>query len=300
MRSLCIYAYFEKNNEYRNNLRYFLQHGVNAESDFVFVLNGPCSVDIPKARNVAVMQRENVGYDFGAYSSAIRRLPSEILDQYDYFFFLNTSVRGPFMLDDTRPWQKVFIDMLTGDTKLVGTTINILPTSSPYLAEQGFRAPYSHVQSQMFVMDKECFEFLRSLIFLDDVSSMDFQSIIETREIAMSQHVLKNKWNINCLLPGYKGLDYRSLTEDINPTSADGDPSFNGAYFGGTYNPYDVVFVKTNRGLLHHDALVLRDVNKNKIVEHYRCNDYDGYGNIIAMLMLGLAVVFMIGSVIRR
>jgi len=267
MKSLCIYAYFEKNQEYRNNLRYFLQNGVNHVSDFVFVLNGKCSEAIPTAPNIRVINRENVGYDFGAYAAALHQL-AQVVHTYEYFFFLNTSVRGPFMYDDSLAWQTVFIDLLGDNVKLVGTTINIIPTPFPYLVEQGFRAPYSHVQTQMFAMDKECLEFLKPIIFDDDAASMDFQEVIERKEIAMSQHVLNKGWNINCVLPKYKGLDYRTLETDINPTSASGDPSLNGAYFGGTYTPYDVVFVKTNRGLLHRNMLHDHDNEKNQSLPH--------------------------------
>jgi len=38
-----------------------------------------------------------------------------------------------------------------------------------------------------------------------------------------------------------------SVDKDINPTSISGDPYFNGAYFGETIDPYEVIFFKTTR-----------------------------------------------------
>lgn len=264
MKSLCIYAYYEKNEEYQTNLRYFLKHGVNDASDFVFVLNGNCSVVIPNSQNIRIIRRENEGYDFGAYTAALQHTPTM---EYDYIFFMNTSVRGPYLRDNSKHWQDVFIDMFKNDVKLVGTTINILPGNFPSLTEQGFRSPYSHVQSQMFAMDNECLKFLTPLIFADDATSMSFQEVIEKKEVSMSQYVLQNGWNINCVLPKYRDIDYRSLDRDINSTSSSGDPSFDGSYFGGTYTPYDVVFIKTNRGLI--DAKELRELREVRDIEHF-------------------------------
>lgn len=238
MKSVCVYAYFEKDETYKQNLQYFIRHGINRESDYVIVINGTCTVDLHSLpRNVTVINRSNTGYDFGAYEAALREIH---IDSYDYFLFLNTSVRGPFVIDN-KAWQNIFIEMIKGDVKLVGTTINILVDRSH---------TYSHVQSQMFAMDRECLLFLKPKIFDEDASNMSFQEVIEKKEIRMSQLVLKNNWNINCTLHGYKDLDYRTLNKDINPTSANGDPSFAGRYFGITYSPYNVVFIKTNRDLL--------------------------------------------------
>ena len=253
MSILCIYAYYEKNSEYRDNLRYFLKHGVNDSADFVFVINGNCTLNIPSKPNITVIRRENAGYDFGAYTAAIDHFFKEDnIQHYDYFFFLNTSVRGPFLPSYSRHrlWQDAFIDMLRGDVKMVGTTINILTTPLQFFEDKGIRIPYSHVQSQMFAMDKECFEYLHPLIFADDATHLEFGDVVEQKEIAMSQYVLQNGWNINCVLPKYRDLDYRTLDADINPSSIDGDPSFAGKYFKGTYTPNDVIFIKTNRDLL--------------------------------------------------
>ena len=63
----------------------------------------------------------------------------------------------------------------------------------------------------------------------------------------MSQLILDNGWNFNCLLSKYRGIDYRLLERDINPTSRNGDPYWPGAYFGETIRPEEVVFFKINR-----------------------------------------------------
>jgi hypothetical protein len=53
-------------------------------------------------------------------------------------------------------------------------------------------------------------------------------------------------------LTHYKGVNYRKLDEFKNLNTDNntfGDILYKGAYFGGTIDPYEAVFVKTNRNL---------------------------------------------------
>ena len=70
----CFYAYYEKNKLYKDNFEYFLNNGLLKNVDYYIIINGKCSVLIPKKNNIIVFQRENIGYDFGAFSYAIQRV----------------------------------------------------------------------------------------------------------------------------------------------------------------------------------------------------------------------------------
>lgn len=242
---LCLYAYYERDDTYKENCEYFIKNGVNSFADYVFIVNGNHTVTFPP--NVKVLQRDNQGYDFGAWSMALDMID---LSKYKFFIFVNSSVKGPYIMNLTQPWQHRFISMINGDTKLVGTTINILTYIEPgyrsFFTEKGFRAPYSHVQTQVFAMDDQCLAYLKDKIFIDQ-DNHTFIDLIYKKEVAMSQYVLQHGWNINCLAPKYKGLDYRTMMSDINPTSLSGDANFAGHYFGGTLSPEEIMFVKTNR-----------------------------------------------------
>lgn len=244
--TICIYNYFEKDSSYKRNCKYFLEHGVNDAADFLFVVNGESSVSFPVDRpNVKpVIYRENTGFDFQAHTEAVRTLA---LDGYDYFVFINSSVKGPYTKGLRSPWQRSLTDMIQGDTKLVGTTINIFTTRNDVLEGMGLSPPYSHVQTQVFAMDRECLVFLKDKVFTDHDPNDSFHSVIYKKEVGMSQHVLRNNWNISCLAPKYRGLDYRKLKEDINPTSREGDANYVGAYFGRSLRPDELLFIKTNR-----------------------------------------------------
>lgn len=277
---LVIFSYYEKDRVYADNLRYFLNNAALNNSDqpenlkgsaryqisYLVVVNGEtCSVEIPPT--VKVLRRPNTGYDFGAYSHALSSLKD--LEKHDYFFFINSSVRGPFlpMYAQTHGthWLDPFFDALQSgsDVRLVGTTINVLSKETSesihfksFLAARSFpplRAgvPVTHVQSMVFLVDRKCLHMLQEHGMFDmPVSSQSFLDTIAGKELFMSYLVLHvAKWNIASVLPDYQGLDYRTLNKDPNPTSVNGDPCFPGACFHRTIHPFDVVFIKTNRGI---------------------------------------------------
>jgi hypothetical protein len=283
MESLCIYNYYEKDESYKSNCQFFLSKGINDKSDFIFVINGESTVEFPLRDNVTVMFRENKGFDFMAYSYVLNKMD---ISKYKYFIFINTSVRGPYE-NDVSNWQSQFTSMITNDVKLVGTTINIwLGTKLiPYLIgdenkfnAMGFHRPFTHVQSMMFAMDRECLMYLKDIIFKEVESS--FKDTVLFREVYMSQLVLKNNWNINCIASLYHNIDYRTLKHDINYSSIAGDPCYPRAYFGKTITPDDVIFIKTNRGLIKGEV---------ESTEHVHMKYY-----MIVLCLIIMTLVFVI------
>lgn len=83
-RPLILYAYSESDFA-RKNLQFFIDHGVHAAADFVFILNGPTDVDesiIFKDRsqgairsydgsNIMVRKRNNSCFDLGAHAEVL-------------------------------------------------------------------------------------------------------------------------------------------------------------------------------------------------------------------------------------
>lgn len=254
------YCYYERDEQCKENLNFFLKHGLLDHVDYFFIINGKSSVPFPEAKNLFVFQRENCGYDFGAYAYVLEKFD---FSRYDYHFFCNTSVRGPFLPPNTtyKDWTEPFLELLNCEVKLVGTTINVLSgnyfnhLNEKYLHSKRNAIP--SVQSMMFAIDKECFEYLNKKKFfdLDKICKFSFEEVIAYNEINLSILVLQNGWNINCIAPKYRGKDYRLINADFNPTSLSGDPVYPGAYFGKTLHPYDVIFFKTNRLSIPQDLL---------------------------------------------
>jgi hypothetical protein len=248
---LVLYCYFEKNINYINNLQLFLKLGLYDECDYLFIINGKISIEIPEKNNIKVLYRKNEDYDFGAYNDALETIN---INKYNYYFFINTSVRGPFIPTYVNiKWYEPFINLLIDDIKLVGTSINILDKdtneSNAFYNKTNFVKPYTHVQTQMFAMTRECLEFLMFSKLFSNNDYNNWSEFIAMKEILMSQLVLKNNWNISCIIPEYQNIDYRLLNNDLNFSSNHGDPNFTNATFGRTVHPYESIFIKINRDL---------------------------------------------------
>jgi hypothetical protein len=201
----CIYAYYEKNYLYKDNFIYFLNNGILDNVDYYIVINGDYSVDIPDKSNIKIYKRENIGYDFGAYSYVVKKLQKK----YNYYFFLNTSVKGPYLKDKNKAWIEYFIELFnkSDDIKLVGTSINIFTEDyySNYDLTELYNKenPFPHVQSMFFCIDYEYFNHLMNIDFFNEEemnNSKSLSYIIANKEIGLSQIALNNNWNKNYIL----------------------------------------------------------------------------------------------------
>jgi hypothetical protein len=250
-RRICLYAYYEKDEDYKNNFEYFLNHGIYSTMDYLIIINGDCSVPFLPRKNVRVLFRENIGYDFGAYAHGLSFIGNE-KDHYNYFFFINTSVRGPFMFpgEDLSTLSTKFMDLFQGDIHLVGCTINVCenPEFQSYFQQSGV---FPHVQSYMFVLDRMGLDLLEPSIFSSDFMTSSLWETILNYEVGMSQKILQNNWNIACMAKKYQGYDYRKVTKNFNPDASvyAGDPCYPFAYFGKTLDAREIIFIKTNRNL---------------------------------------------------
>ena len=258
---VCMYAYYEKNDDYKETLKYFLDNVVlnkniiNKDIDFYIIINGNCTIELPNETNtIKIIRRENTGFDFGSWSHCIKKYLNK---SYDYYIFLNTSVKGPY--PKNIDWLNKFLDLFKtgpGNVKLVGTSINILENpnnlcdiSNKYKEKYKYDGPYTHVQSMFFILDKEGFNILNNEKFFDDEDelnkSKDILYVIINKEIRLSQILLKKGYNINSILYKYKDIDYTKVTHNFNPSST--DPYYKNAYFGDTITKEEAIFFKTNR-----------------------------------------------------
>jgi hypothetical protein len=257
-KTLVIYNYYEKDEVYKRNFEYFLKFGILDGVHYVISINGDFTVDLVQRSNICYLIRPNIGYDFGAYDDVIEKYTA--IDSYDYYFFVNCVVRGPFLPAYCNvPWVEPFIRLLSDDVKLVGATINILHTgtglSDGFKIAYGYREPYSHVQTTMFVMDHACFSYLRQVNFFGRGNVSNKVASVFGHEILLSQLVLARGWNISCVLPEYRDVDYRRIEGDINPTSQGGNPWYRKGYFNRTLHPFDSIFFNTTSEIADFDLL---------------------------------------------
>lgn len=251
-KTLVVYHYFEKDDSYRDNFLHFLTFGYSRECDYIVVLAGLHTLDLPNVENVSYVFTENLGNDFGGYCHVINTIID--INKYEYFFFINSSIRGPFLTArDKKLWTEYFIEQLKPDVGIVGSTINILPMSSQcaisYSEKYGEAANYSHVQTTSYLLPKKSLQHLIEKEFFSSPGIPDKEDAIRDYEVKLSQLIKERGWNLKSLLPEYNAIDYRIPHSDINPTSDQGDPCFKDGYFGRTIHPHEIIFIKTNRNL---------------------------------------------------
>ncbi|WP_374262420.1 hypothetical protein [Zoogloea sp.] len=253
-RGLVFFHYFEHDRLYRENLVFFLATAYREDLDFVIVIAGHCAVALPSLPNVRYLHTENKNNDFGGYVAALAEL-RDGLDDYGFFVFVNSSVRGPFVpAGHDGSWATLFTDHFSAEVALVGSSIAILSPESSVSrrlhARHGFPTPHSHVQTTAYAMTPAALKHLQGIGFYDVHERLAKDDVICEYELRLSQALLQAGWNIKACLARYNAVDYRTPHADINPTSGGGDPLYGGAYFGRTARPDELVFVKTNRRIM--------------------------------------------------
>ena len=247
----CLYSYYEKDDKYKKNFEFFLSNAILEDVDYYIIINGDSTVEIPEKNNIRVFTRENKGYDFGAYSHALKNMEHI----YDYYFFINTSVIGPY-LDNREPskdWTDYFIELFNNDSvKVVGTSINVYEFKQfgHDLTElYGDKPVYPHVQSMFFCIKHDYLEYLNSVNFFneEELNDKDITYVVAYKEFGLSQIALNKGWNINCILEKYRDLDYLQIDKNENVSSSGGDPYYKNSYFGKTIQEEDVIFFKNAR-----------------------------------------------------
>jgi lipopolysaccharide biosynthesis protein len=228
-KTLILFVYAERNNKIiKDNLRFFLKCGLikNDNYHYVFILNGESSIEIPNRKNISIIERDNVGLDFGAWGAA---LSSVDINNYDYFIFINDTARGPFVPMYTKnDWIDMFLSRLNKKTKLVGPTINL--------------QYHIHVQSMCFCTDNIGLNLLlkNDIFLLNEKESTLTRSqkkrYIIKHEVRMSKIIIENGYEIESFQLSYLGGEKN-----------ESDSQYTNGYFGTTLNPLEIMFIKTNR-----------------------------------------------------
>lgn len=254
----AVFHYFEANEAYRDNLAFFLSVGYRPDVDFFILLASECSLTLPKRENITEVPVRNHNHDYGGYGQLVRARPG-ILD-YETLIFVNCSVRGPFMpLGHQASWASLFSDRLADSTHLVGTSISIPASTNMhprrYVELRGEQPSYAHVQTTSYALTGHALRHLAGSGFFGIEEPLSKTDLIALYEIGLSREILNAGWNMACFLDGYAGIDFRAEVIDPNFTSSGGDPVFDGAYFGRTVHPKEIVFFKSSRFGLSSDDL---------------------------------------------
>lgn len=246
-----LYAYCEVSADHAANLAYFVAHGMQCpDTQYVFILNGPCSQTLPVANPLCIiLHRENTGFDFAGWAAGLAALrPTD----YTHFVFLNASCRGPVLpcYCPEPKWVSLFTSKLQGAVHCVGPTINIYKTKPQC---------QPHVQTYAWAVTQAGLAALIAAGIFAGPAKASKVEVIEAFEIGVSKVMLANQWELGCFVREYDAITtYQPHNEAqlraFNP-SADvnwGDIACPMALcYGRTLPPAELMFVKTTRGTHH-------------------------------------------------
>ena len=217
---------------YNKSVEYFFKNCIFKDDniDFLVICNNiNYKLNLPKY--VMTLSRQNVGRDFGGWSEGL--LKDDLYKKYDKFIFANSTAIGPFLKDDFKgKWTDIFIDGLRDNIKLFGCTIN--------------NAYFSHVQSYLFSTDREALDFLINKNVFTITNYLKSGQKAQDNEIMMSEVLIRNDWNIGCLLKCYKDIDFTFKDKPKEDYELHGDIMFF-KYRNILWNEYETVFIKSNR-----------------------------------------------------
>ncbi|KAM3578088.1 hypothetical protein VYU27_000186 [Nannochloropsis oceanica] len=259
-KTLVLYVYHESDEVTKDNLLFFLKAGVgdveDPLTDYVIIVNGEAAIDLDGLpSNVMVVRRGNTCYDGGTAGEVLAGMD---IKPYQFFFFINSSVRGPFLPSyfpqstggglgaassvhsSARRWTTAFTDLLNSHVKLVGTTINC-----------EIRV---HVQSMLLATDRVGMELLLKSGALDCAENRE--DAIMKYELGASAVIMENGYGVDCLMLRYAGIDWLAL----DPPECNGmrNPYLTLFNDGMNQNPLEVVFVKVKPHILASDHILQR------------------------------------------
>lgn len=260
---LVLYHYFEKDQSYIDNFAHFLRFGYDSTLNYLVIIAGDCSLDLPSLDNIQYFFTENKNFDYGGYCTAIKNL--DLWQQYDFYLFINSSVRGPFLPAYCKhDWTKLFIEQFADGVGIVGSAISITP--SGHSISKMYHEKYgnlernnhliAHVQTTCYALSRKVLGQLIQLGFYDEDKKLNKDEAVRDYEMRLSQLILDMDLNLRCILPEYNQVDYRKVHEDVNPASREGDSGFDRSYFGRSAHPYESIFIKTSRSAFSDDDLM--------------------------------------------
>jgi lipopolysaccharide biosynthesis protein len=238
MKTLVLYTF----HEYNDRVTYFIKNALFQRDDVDFLVvccdmnDRRMEKELPSY--VKLIKRDNIGFDFGAWSDGIFK--DDLYKNYDNFIFINSSVIGPFY-PHYYPgnWTDIYIKGLTNNVKLFGSTICTMYISSFV----------PHVQSYIFAVDKESLEYLIKCNIFTNKYETVFGNVIVNKELEMSKKILENGWNIGCLHKHYKNVDFANLKNNIfgYKLSLLNDIMYQKYLDANFWDFNELVFVKGNR-----------------------------------------------------
>ncbi|KAK6221260.1 hypothetical protein QIS74_04828 [Colletotrichum tabaci] len=248
-RALILFTYAESEAS-RQNLLFFVKHGLHGAADFVFVFNGDTDAPtlVPSRRNIKIVKRNSTCFDLGASGQVLRE--KDLWKGYAKFILMNASLRGPFLPYWTDScWSDLFLSKVTDKVKLVGITANC--------------SPRFYLPSMILATDKVGMGLLLDPKAALAASTPDIYGGADDpvglsgcydswkkavhAEIGMTSVILNGGYGVDVMMSGFhRGVDHKAYCDK---TQGVGDVLNPDRYFGSNVHPYETVFINPNRGI---------------------------------------------------
>jgi hypothetical protein len=259
-RPVILFAYSE-NPLARNNTLFFINHGLHAEADFIFIINGDSDIDkhIPKnLSNIRIIKRENTCFDLGSMGEVLKANNNELVSKYKRFILMNSSIRGPFLPTWSKDcWSDLFLNRLSDEVKLVGMTFNCFPQK--------------HIQSMIIATDYIGIQILlagdtaHEKVFINEWGFNPYSQVglsgcaknygdAVSAEISLTNLIYENNYKPEVVMTAAKRPGYYD-------EFCDNDSVLHlNTYFGTTLHPYESVFAKVSRNI--YDEVLLEKLTE--------------------------------------
>jgi len=169
-RRISFYAHYDEKNEISSQDLKVIKFLAEFTNNCVFITNSKLSVK-EKAKIEPyvsyIIERKNVGYDFGAWRDAFIQYGFQNLNEYDQLILINNSIFGPVFDMD-----KIFSKMENELTDFWGITLFPELSDGSYLRKKSIA---EHIQSYFYVFEKQVFtskEFKEFWINVKNVSTL--------------------------------------------------------------------------------------------------------------------------------
>lgn len=185
MRRLVIWVWYNRNASVREDIFVSLDKMVTTESRIIIVINGEIDTSSwmrLQQYKLEIIQRDNLGYDAGAYKEILTTyLSRDSVQEYDELLLLNDSFFGPFDSYQTifDKFQDVQCDFW-GLTKWYGGTSEFF---------DGVEIP-PHIQSYFLAFRKQVLEDKRFYQFWENLREVQsFKDAVIYFEVALSKYL---------------------------------------------------------------------------------------------------------------
>ena len=257
MKTAVIYHYYEANLNYKDNFVFFLNTAIVDALEYFIYISSSCSVKLPKRKNIKYRYIENKNSDFGRLVEFHKEFQ---LIAFSAYIFINCSVRGPFIPSYFHEnWYKIFSSRLSKDMALVGSSINILPSSTKhselFSKSYLYKPPYIHVQTTAYALSQNGYNILSLKGFFDEDRLLGKNDVICRYEILMSQIILESGHSIGSILPTQHEFNNEKIEPTFQSTTFNGDPLYKHAFYGRSISPLELIFTKTNSNMISNREL---------------------------------------------